>query len=372
MKRVIELGQIVAGPTAGLIFADMGYEVIKIEKPGSGDVSRELDGTSAGTFMYYNRGKKSIELDIKTGFGKEVLTKLLKTSDIIVENMAPGAMAQLGFSYEDVKKINSKIIYISIKGYMEGPYEKRKSLDYPIEIESGLAYMTGTKDHPMRMGASIVDMVAAILGVTRAFQLISENKSGLVEIGLFETAMFLGGQHIATYQLEKYDLDPINEANFAWGIYDYFMTSDNKKLFIAVATDDQWKKFCEGFDLQNIVLNKEFSTNSKRYRYRNTLIPLIQKKLLSMNYIEIKNRLDLYNISYGTFNRPWDLLHDAHALKYMVNVNYNNNNYEVPHLPFSVAANNNAPSLGNCTGEILSDLGYSKAQINRAINQVIK
>jgi len=372
MKRVIELGQIVAGPTAGLIFADMGFEVIKIEKPGRGDVSRELTGTSAGTFMYYNRGKKSLELDIKTDFGKEALAKLLETADILVENMAPGTMEKLGFSYGDVKKINSKIIYISIKGYMEGPYENRKSLDYPIEIESGLAYMTGTKDHPMRMGASIIDMVAAILGVTKAFQLISENKGGLVEIGLFETAMFLAGQHIATYQLEKHELKPINEVNFAWGIYDYFMTSDNKKLFIAVATDYQWKKFCEGFSLQDVISDEKFSSNSDRYKHRNYLIPLIQKKLISMSYEEIKKRLNLYNISYGTLNKPWDLLHDPQALKYMVNMNYNNNSYEVPRFPFSVAENNNAPSLGNCTEKILSDLGYSDVQIKEAIKTTIK
>ena len=372
MKRVIELGQIVAGPTAGLIFADMGFEVIKVEKPGSGDVSRELTGTSAGTFMYYNRGKKSLELDIKTDFGKEVLTKLLSTADIIVENMAPGTMEKLGFSYEDVKKINSKIIYVSIKGYMKGPYENRKSLDYPVEIESGLAYMTGTKDRPMRMGASIVDMVAAILGVTKSFQLISENKGGLVEIGLFETAMFLAGQHIATYQIEKKGLEPINEMNFAWGIYDYFMSSDNKKLFIAVATDYQWKKFCEGFGLESLITDEKFSSNNARYMHRDFLIPLIQKKLLYMNYEEIKNILDLYNISYGTLNKPWDLLHDPQALRYMVNMNYNNNSYAVPRRAFSVAQNTNAPPLGNCTKKILSDLGYSDTRIEEAIKTMIK
>ncbi len=357
MKRVIEIGQIVAGPTAGLVLADMGFEVIKIEKPG-GDISRELKGTSSGTFMYYNRGKKSFELDLKTDYGKEILTKLLKTADIVIENMAPGAMEKLGFSYKDIKKINKKIIYLSIKGYMKGPYENRKSLDYPIEIESGLAYMTGTKDKPMRTGASIVDMVAAILGVTKIFQLMSENKSGFVEIGLFETAMFLVGQHIATYQLEKHEIPPINEKNFAWGIYDYFTTSDNKKIFIAVTTDEQWKKFCKAFELKDLAIDKKFSTNNERYKNRDFLIPLIQKKLIFIEYSEIKNRLDLYNISYAKLNKPWDLINDEHAMNYMVNMTYNNNNYRVPHIPFSVAKNNNTPLLGDSNKEILYSLGY--------------
>ncbi|MCL4310883.1 MAG: CoA transferase [Candidatus Thermoplasmatota archaeon] len=371
MKRVLELGQIVAGPTAGLVFADMGFEVIKIEKPGTGDVARELSGSSSGTFMYYNRGKKSLELDIRTEKGKNVFKKLVETADIVIENMAPGTMDRLGFSYEELKKINSKIIYMSIKGYMDGPYKNRKSLDYPIEIESGLAYMTGTKGKPLRMGASIVDMVAAILGVAKVLQLLSENKSGLVEIGLFETAMFLTGQHIATYQLEGYDLPPINEKNFAWGIYDYFMTGDNKKIFIAVATDDQWKKFCTGFDLNNLLSDQKFNSNGERYRQRDFLIPLIQKKLLSLNYDEVKKRLDLYNISYGTLNRPWDLLHDPQAMKYMVNVTYNNQNYEVPRLPFSVADIHNAPKLGNCNKTILSDLGYTKDEIEELKKEII-
>ena len=115
----------------------MGFEVIKIEKPGTGDVARELSGSSSGTFMYYNRGKKSLELDIRTEKGKNVFKKLVRTADIVIENMAPGTMDRLGFSYEELKKINSKIIYMSIKGYMDGPYKNRKSLDYPIEIESG-------------------------------------------------------------------------------------------------------------------------------------------------------------------------------------------------------------------------------------------
>ncbi|WP_337861016.1 CaiB/BaiF CoA-transferase family protein [Ferroplasma sp.] len=367
MKRVIELGQIVAGPTAGLIFSDMGFEVIKIEKPGNGDISRELGGTSAGTFMYYNRGKKSLELDIKTETGKEVLKKLLKTADIVIENMAPGKMAKLGFSYEEVKNINSRIIYISIKGYMDGPYKDRKTLDYPVEIESGLAYMTGLDGKPMRMGASIVDMAAAMLAAVKAFQLISQNKPGLVEIGLFETAMFLVGQHIATYQLIGHDLPPINERNFAWGIYDYFTTSDNKEIFIAVTTDDQWKNFCAGFNMNGLFENKQFSTNNGRYENRDFLIPAIKKKLLSMTYAKVKKILELNNISYGTLNRPWDLLHDPQALKYMVNMNFDNANYKVPELPFSVSENNNAPLLGNCNKEILTELGYTAGEIDKLI-----
>ncbi len=371
MKRVIEIGQIVAGPTAGLVLADMGYEIIKIEKPGIGDVSRSLNGTSAGTFLYYNRDKKSISLDISKEQGKKILRSLIKTSNIIIENLAPGTMNRLGFSYEECKKLKPDIIYLSIKGYMEGPYHGRKSLDYPIEIESGLAYMTGISGKPMRMGASVVDMVAAIIGISRILQFISEKKSGFIEIGLFETAMFLAGQHIATYQIEKMDLPPINERNFAWGIYDYFLSADNKKIFIAVATDAQWKDFCEAFELIRFIDNMELSTNEGRYKHRDTIIPEIQKVMLTMDFNAMKERLDVHNISYGVLNRPWDLLHDIHAEKYLLNTWYQDKDYKIPGMPFAEIKKHSAPELGNDTESVLSEIGFTKKEIENFKREMI-
>ena len=363
MKRVLEIGQIVAGPTAGLILADMGYEIIKIERPGTGDVSRNLNGTSAGTFLYYNRDKKSVSLDIGKEHGRDILRNLIKSSAIIIENMAPGTMDRLGFSFDECKKINPDIIYLSLKGYMQGPYHGRKSLDYPIEIESGLAYMTGINGKPMRMGASVVDMAAAIIGVSRILQFISENRSGFIEIGLFETAMFLAGQHIATYQIENKDLPPINEKNFAWGVYDYFLSADNKKIFIAVATDDQWKDFCQAFEMKNFIDNPEMATNAGRYAHRDTLIPEIQRVLLSLDYNTIKEKLNAYNISYGVLNRPWDLLHDIHAEKYLINTAYLGKDYKIPGMPFAESTKHAAPDLGMDTQSVLLEAGYTDDQI---------
>ena len=371
MKRVLEIGQIVAGPTAGLMLADMGYEVIKIEKPGKGDVSRSLNGTSAGTFIYYNRDKESVSLDIGKDQGKEILRKLIKISEIIIENMAPGTMARLGFSYEECRKINPNIIYLSVKGYMAGPYHNRKSLDYPIEIESGLAYMTGISGKPMRMGASVVDMAAAIIGVSRILQYISEGTTGFIEIGLFETAMFLAGQHIATYQIEKKDLPPINEKNFAWGVYDYFLSSDNKKIFIAVATDAQWKDFCTAFDLKSLKENKNFDDNAARYDNRDIIIPEIQRNLISLDFNAIRQKLDTYNISYGVLNRPWDLLNDPQAQEYLLDTEYMDNRYKIPGLPFAEAKHHSAPTLGKDTEAVISVIGYAGDEIKKLKEEMV-
>ncbi len=368
MKKVIEIGQIVAGPTAGLILSDYGYDVIKIEKPGTGDIARNLSGTSSGTFPYYNRGKRSLTLDISKEEGRKVMSRIIKSADIIIENLAPGSMEKLGFGYNDVKKLNEKIIYLSIKGYMEGPYHHRKSLDYPIEIESGLAYMTGKYNEPMRMGASIVDMTAAILGVTRVFDMLANQKYGYIEIGLFETAMFLVGQHIATYQINGQDIPPINERNFAWGVYDYFLTADNKRIFIAVSTDEQWKGFCDAFSMDGSFSSKKYATNSDRYSNRDVLIPEIQKKLILMSFTEIKNNLDKFNISYGILNRPWDLLKDVHAERYMFNSSYNGVDYKFPATPPVHSSNASVPDLGRDNYTILTEFGYTKDEIDRMVS----
>ena len=333
MKRVLEIGSIVAGPTAGLILSDLGYEVIKIEKPVSGDISRNISANSSGIFPYFNRNKKSITLDIKNNEGKKLLEELIKTSDIIIENFGPDVMDNLGFSYNDVQKINKKIIYLSIKGYMDGPYEDRKSLDFPVEIESGIAYMSGLTNKPMRLGASVIDMVAAMLGVIKILDLETENNGGFIKIGLFETAMFLTGQHITTYQIEEKELKPLNEENFAWGIYDFFKTCDNKNIFVAIATDKQWLIFCNAFEFDYGKKDK-FATNEKRHKNRDILIPEIQRVIINISSGDLISRLRRYNISYGVLNKPWDLLKNKHAMKYMVPLKYKNRMLHVPAMPF--------------------------------------
>ncbi|WP_075057368.1 CoA transferase [Thermogymnomonas acidicola] len=133
MVRVIEIGHIVAGPTAGLIFSDLGFEVIKVERPGrGGDIARELEGSSAGTFPFFNRNKRSVEIDLRQASGRDEFLELVRGgSDVVIDNLGPGAMDALGLGYRKLREVNPRIIYLSIKGYGSGPYEARKSLDFP-------------------------------------------------------------------------------------------------------------------------------------------------------------------------------------------------------------------------------------------------
>jgi crotonobetainyl-CoA:carnitine CoA-transferase CaiB-like acyl-CoA transferase len=367
--RALEIGHIVAGPTAGLILSSLGFELIKIEKPNEGDISRRLPGSSSGTFPYLNWGKKSVTLDIFKDEGKAVFKKLLMTSDVLIDNLARGTLDKAGLGYEEIKKINPKIIYASIKAYGYGIYENRKSLDYPIEVHSGLAYMTGLKDRPLRLGASIVDIGAAMFAVIGILQKLLEREEtgvgGIVDVGLFETSMFFVGQHISTYQVLDRPILPINEEGFAWGIYDFFETKDNKKIFVAVTTDKQWIDFCKSLNL-NICNDEKFRRNEDRYRNRSFLIPYLQNEIKKYNSDELINIFDKNNIGYSILNKPWDLLQDPHASAKMIKIIFNDKELKVPTPPLIKEIKSNiVPSLGEDTYKILNELGYNNEEIKK-------
>ncbi len=372
--RVLEVGHIVAGPTAGLILSDLGFEVIKIERPGKGDIARYLTGSSSGAFPYYNRGKKSISLDISKPKGKEIFMRLCKNSDVVIDNLASGSMERLGLSYENIRNINPGIIYLSIKGYAAGPYESRKSLDYPIEIHSGAAYMNGLKGRPMRYGASIVDMSSAMIGVIHVLMALNEREKTrtgkYIDVGLFETSIFMLGQHIATYQLNERPLNPINEEGFAWGIYDFFETSDREKIFIAVTTDDQWMQFCRNF-MPDLCSVDDYRTNEGRFNSRPTLIPAISKVISGMTLSEVRKILDRENISYAELKRPWDMINDPHMGPKMPNIVYSGKKLKVPSFPDTRRGDGIAPELGADTMDILLNEGYSESEIRDLKNSKI-
>ncbi|MCL4331661.1 MAG: CoA transferase [Candidatus Thermoplasmatota archaeon] len=366
MIKVLEIGHIVAGPTAGLILSDLGYDVIKIERPGDGDIARRLTGSSSGAFPFYNRNKKSLTVDMSSEEGKKVFLNLAEQSGVIIDNLGYGAMDRLGLSYEVISKRNPKIIYLSMKGYGKGVYEKRKSLDYPIEVHSGLAYMTGLTGKPMRVGGSLVDMSAAMFGVIAVLNaMIEMRESGVgkyIDIGLFESSVFLMGQHIATYQINQRELKPINEEGFAWAIYDFFPTREGRSLFIAVTTDNQWRDFCNGLEL-GVCGDASLDRNEKRFEKRDMLYRLISEKTSKIAIGDLMNRLEKMNIAFAVLNKPWDMLNDPQASAKMVTETYENRTIRVPVTPTGGIMRGNPPGLGENTDEILQNLGYSSKEI---------
>lgn len=367
MYRVIELGHIVAGPTAGLILAELGFEVIKIEKPGTGDISRNLSGQSSGSFPYYNRMKKSVTLNLKSDAGVAVLKKLIESADILIDNFSSDFLRNLHLDYERIHEINPRLIYVTIRGYRSNDGLERKSLDYPIEIDSGIAFMTGLNNRPMRVGASLVDMFSAsiaVIGIYRALldrEFTGEGKA--IDSSLFQNAMFMIGQHIATYQVTGKDLDPINETGFAWGIYDFFNTSDGKKIFIAVTTDDQWRKFTSLLGLDGKFIEK-YITNRIRFENRNVLIPELQAIIGKFDSDDIESLLKKGGIVYSFLRRPWDLLNDPLAVQFMNTVNVSGKKMYMPPVPVSDKHDEYVPGLGENNVEVLKSLGYSDQEIS--------
>ena len=366
MKRVLEIGHIVAGPTAGLLLADLGYEVIKVESPGKGDISRRLTGTSSGAFPFYNRNKKSLTVDLNSKEGREIFLKLVEGADIVIDNLGPGAMNKLSLSFSELTNRNSGLIFLSLKGYGRGPYQNRKSLDYPIEVHSGLAYMTGLSGRPMRVGGSLVDMAGAMMGVISILNAeIARNTTGkgkYIEIGLFETAAFLVGQHIATFQLNKRELKPINEEGFAWGIYDFFKSRDSREIFIAVTTDNQWRDFCQAFEL-TVCDDPSLDSNEKRFAKHGFLIGLVAEKMSALDYSEIMDKLTGANVAYASLNRPWDLLTDLQLSSKLITETYNEMKLLIPSTPLEESTSGSPPMLGEHTNDLLKSLGYTEGEV---------
>jgi len=366
MLRVVEVGHIVAGPTAGLIFADLGHEVIKVENLSGGDIARKLEGSSKGAFPTFNRKKKSVAIDLKMEEGREIFKRLIRTSDILIDNLSNGAMDSLGLGFENLKELRKNLVYLAIHGYGPGPEENRKSLDFPIEVHSGMAYMNGLRDRPLRIGASVVDIASALFGVIGALNAVynGEGNGTKIEIGLFETSMFLVGQHIVTEQMIGKELEPINESGFAWGIYDFFDTLDRKKIFIAVTTDNQWKKFSQVFEIDS-GKDKKYEHNAGRYLNRDTLIPIIEQKIAQMDSRSVIKILEQNNIVFSVLKKPWDLLYDPQAIDKFVHVNYEKKELLVPATPLLGSdGKENVPELGEDTEAVLFSLGYSQEKIN--------
>lgn len=365
MIKVIEIGHIVAGPTAGLLFHDLGFEVIKVE-PLSGEKGRNLRGTSIGVFPQFNRGKKSIALDMESQEGQDILRRLILKADLLVDNLSPGYLDSIGLSYEHMAQLNTKLIIISLKGYGPGPYQNKKSLDFPIEVESGIAYMNGLTGRPLRFGSSVVDISVAMIGVMWGLTALLNrglgNSERIIRIGMYETAAFIMGQHISAFQLLNEELKPFNEEGFAWGIYDFFLTNDGKKIFIAITSDRQWIDFCEILELSTLN-DANYVTNNLRLKNRERLIPIIADRINQIHSQFLIDHMEDKRISYAMFNKPWDLLLDKHMSYKFAKVRYMDKDIFLATTPGSNELTSSVPELGEDSIEILMSLGYSEDEV---------
>jgi len=372
--RVIEFTHMVMGPAAGLVLADMGAEVIRVE-PIDGDKTRTLKGSGAGYFAMYNRNKKSIRLDLKSADGGRVARELLADADVLIENFRPGAMDRLGLGYAAVREINPRLIYLSTHGFLEGPYAGRTALDEVAQMMGGLAYMTGPPGQPLRAGASVIDVMGGLWGVVGVLAaLAARQRTGRgrhVRSALFETTVFLVGQHIAQYAVTGTPAAPMPARISAWAIYDVFETADAEKIFVGVVSDPQWITFCEVFGFGDLLADEHLRTNNNRVAERGRIMPVVRERFAGMGSGELIGKLEESGLPFAPIRRPEDLLEDPHldAAGGLLELSLpDGKQARLPVLPLELdgdkfGARLQPPHPGEHTREVLGRLGYTETEI---------
>lgn len=312
--KVLELGHTVMGPTCGLILADLGADVIKVEPTGSGDDTRWLKGSGTGFFPYFNRNKRSLSIDLKSKRGVEILHGLVKTADVLIENFGHGTIDRLGLGYETCKDLNPGLIYCSLKGFMPGPYEKRPALDEVVQMMGGLAYMTGTAGKPLRAGASVTDILSGSYGamgiLSALYQRTTTGEGQLVQASLFESVAFLVGQHMAAAALSGEPLVPMPECSRTWSVYDLFSTNDNQHVFIGITSDRHWQRLCATFGFDDWADDTSLATNQKRIEARAWLLPELGRRFGRLSKPRLMALAEKAAIPFAPVNKPTDLFED--------------------------------------------------------------
>ncbi len=313
--RVVEFTHMVMGPTCGMVLADMGAEAIKVE-PVDGEATRRLLGSGAGFFPMFNRNKKSIGIDLKQSEGAEVARRLAVSADVVLENFKPGALRKFGLDYASLSVQNERLIYVSHKGFLPGPYEHRTALDEVVQMMGGLAYMTGRPGDPLRAGSSVNDIMGGMFGAIGALgALIQRGITGKgmeVQSALFENNVFLMGQHMLQYAMTGRHPQPMPARDSPWSVYDVFTVKDGEQIFLAAVSDAQWQTFCNVLGFADLQADAGYATNNDRVRLRSRLLATLRERLASRSAAELAAIFERAGLPFAPIRRPEDLYDDPH------------------------------------------------------------
>jgi crotonobetainyl-CoA:carnitine CoA-transferase CaiB-like acyl-CoA transferase len=380
--RVLEFTHAVMGPTTGLLLADMGAEVIHIE-PTHGDETRRLKGFGTGYFPFYSRNKKSLAVDVKAKEGQQIIYDLVAGADVVVENFGPGTMDRLGFGYAQLSVMNSKLIYCSLKGFLNGPYEKRHAMDEVVQMMGGLAYMTGRPGDPLRAGTSIIDITGGMFGyigiLLALYERQSTGKGKEVKAALFETTAFLMGQHMAYAAITKTPVPPMPARVSAWSIYRIFQTKDHDQVFVGIISEKHWERFCEVFERDDWKQDERLKTNNLRIENRVWFLPAVEEMMERYTKAEIVARCEAAAIPFAPIAKPEDLFDDPQLNaggSLLQTELLDGTQTKLPVTPLiygdqKPSLEMNPPAIGEHTKAILSDLGYSIEQIHDLLTRQI-
>jgi crotonobetainyl-CoA:carnitine CoA-transferase CaiB-like acyl-CoA transferase len=374
--RVVEFTHMVMGPTCGMVLGDLGAEVIKVEPP-QGDNTRRLLGSGAGFFPLFNRNKKSIALDLQTAEGREAALRLIATADVVSENFKPGTMKKLGLDYATLSRLNPRIISVSHKGFLPGPYDHRTALDEVVQMMGGLAYMTGRPGDPLRAGTSVNDIMGGMFGAIGVMAALAQReKTGRgqeVQSALFENNVFLVAQHMMQFAVTGKPAAPMPGRISAWAVYDVFTVRDGEQVFLAAVSDTQWRIFCEALGYADLQADARLKTNNDRVRARDWLIPLLRERLATHSAAQLSSLFEKNGLPFAPITRPEDLFEDEHlqATGGLAPMTLPDGRAtRVPLLPLTLDGHRPAlrlqpPRLNEHGPQLLRELGYTEEQIAR-------
>lgn len=363
----------VMGPTCGLVLADLGAEVIKVE-PMEGDNTRRLVGAGAGFYPIFNRNKKSLAVDLKSAQGLQLVQRLAATADVVTENFRPGALDKMGLGWKDLSAKHPRLVYCTLKGFLEGPYDHRPALDEVVQMMGGLAYMTGLPDRPLRVGSSVNDIMGGMFGAIGILAALRERETTgrgkLVRSALFENTAFLVGQHMAQKAITGEEPPPMSVKKPAWGVYDIFATADDR-LFVGIVTDTQWEVFCREFGEKELAADARLKANGQRVKERGWLIPRLGEIFSKWQRADLEKKLESIGLPYAPITKPWDLFDDPHltASGGLAEIHDPRGyTFRTPTLPLELDGKRlpqrrDPPALGESGRELLAGLGYAPADI---------
>ena len=376
--RVVEFTHMVMGPTCGLVLADLGAEVIKVE-PIEGDRTRHLLGAGAGFFPMFNRGKKSIAIDLHQPEGAAVARRLAASADVVTENFKPGTMKKYGLDYAALSQVNERLIYVSLKGFLPGPYEHRTALDEVVQMMGGLAYMTGRPGDPLRAGTSVNDIMGGMFGAIGALGALVQRgitgKGQEVQSALFENNVFLVGQHMLQYAITGQPAAPMPERISAWAVYDVFTVKDGEQIFLAAVSDAQWRTFCDALGFGDLRDRPEYATNNERVRQRPTLLPVLRERLATRSAAELAALFERAGLPFAPIRKPEELFDDEHlqATGGLADITLTDGaragqTTQTTLLPFTLAGERlgvgaQPPRMGADTAAVLAEIGYAASEI---------
>jgi crotonobetainyl-CoA:carnitine CoA-transferase CaiB-like acyl-CoA transferase len=366
--RVVEMTHMVMGPTCGMILAQLGAEVIKVEPP-SGDKTRSLGGMGTSFFPLFNRGKRSVVLDFSKAEDREMMHRLLASADVFLENFRDGQLEKQDLGTEELRRKHPHLIVAGHKGFLSGPYEHRPALDEVVQMMSGLAAMTGTRERPQRVGSSANDIMGGMFGAISILAALYQKRGGRtdgadIRIGLFENCLFLVAQHMVEYEMTGKKPRSMPEREHAWPIYDIFETAGGDRIFIGVVTEGHWQSFCREFGLHELADDPSLGTTTERILARARIIPRVAEEIKRWNVAELSAKLDALNICFSPINRPEDLLGDPHVLRpggLVNNFNADGKPFRVPALPVqwngaNIGEGLKVPVLGADTESVRAEL----------------